>query len=121
MAQSARVADYLEAGLQAASLRQSVIAHNIANVGTPGFRRSAVDFERVFAEAMARGKPVDRAAVLGEIVQPHATDVNEFGSDVEIEGEIGDLIKNSMRYKAYARLLNRMYRQMELAMTSNTP
>ncbi|MBE3070374.1 MAG: flagellar basal body rod protein FlgB [Acidobacteria bacterium] len=121
MAQSARVAEYLETGLQAASLRQSVIAHNIANVGTPGFRRSTVPFERVFAEAMAGGKPVDREMLLGQIVQPHATDVNEFGSDVEIEGEIGDLIKNSMRYKAYARLLSRMYRQMELAMSANTP
>ena len=116
MAQSARIAGYLEAGLGAASLRQAVIAHNIANVATPGFRRSTLPFEKAFAEAIAGGKPIDRKALFQHIVQPRTDALNEFGSDVQIDTEVGELIKNSMLYKTYVRLLNRMYRQMELAM-----
>ena len=36
---------YLGRGLEAASLRQSVIANNIANVNTPEFKKSEVLFE----------------------------------------------------------------------------
>ncbi|KPJ76831.1 MAG: hypothetical protein AMK72_10705 [Planctomycetes bacterium SM23_25] len=116
MAESARIAEYLEAGLRASSLRQAVIANNIANMATPGFRRSTLPFEKAFAEAVARGKPVDHQAVLRHIVQPRTGDLNPFGNDVHIDTEVGELVKNSMLYTTYARLLNRMYRQMELAM-----
>ena len=118
MAQSARIAEYLEAGLRAAGLRQTVIANNIANMATPGFRRNTLPFEKVFAEAIARGKPIDHKALLEHIVQPRTEALNDFGNDVQIDTEIGELIKNSMLYKTYVRLLNRMYRQMELAMTA---
>jgi len=116
MAESARIAEYLEAGLRAASLRQAVIANNVANVATPGFRRSTLPFDKAFAQALAAGKPIDHRAILEHIVQPRTAALNEFGSDVNIDTEVGELIKNSMLYKTYVRLLNRMYRQMELAM-----
>jgi len=38
----------LETGLQASDIRQKVLANNIANVDTPKFKRSDVDFEAVF-------------------------------------------------------------------------
>ena len=116
MAESARIAQYLEAGLRAANLRQTVIANNISNMATPGFRRGTVPFEKIFAEAAAAGKPIDHQTVLDHIVQPRTGALNKFGSDVEIDTEVGELVKNSMLYKTYVRLLNRMYRQMELAM-----
>lgn len=118
MAESARIAQYLEAGLRASSLRQAVIANNIANMGTPGFRRSTLPFEKAFADALTAGKPIDHRAVLESIVQPHTGALNEFGNDVQLDTEVGELVKNSMLYKTYVRLLNRMYRQMELAMAA---
>ena len=48
----------LEAGMKAASLRRAVIANNIANVNTPGYRRKAVEFEKFMAEAIASGEEV---------------------------------------------------------------
>jgi flagellar basal-body rod protein FlgB len=118
MGQGPRLTDYVEAGLRAAHLRQSVIASNIANLHTPGYRRHAVPFEEVFADALAKGQPVRMASVLEGIAQPMTGPVNEFGNDVQLETEVGDLVKNSLVYKAYARLLGRMYQQMELAMTT---
>ncbi len=117
MDQSARLTAYLEAGLRAAGLRQSVIANNIANMATPGYRRHAVPFEEVFAEAVRAGRPVRTGDLKDHVVQPKTDPVNEFGNDVQMEQEVGDLIQNALLYKTYARLLGRRYRQMELAMT----
>jgi len=116
MDQSARLTDYLEAGLRAAGLRQTVIAHNIANMATPGYRRHAVPFEEVFAEAIQKGRPVRTADLMDHIAQPKTDPVNDLGNDVHLEQEVADLIQNALLYKTYARLLGRRYQQMELAM-----
>ena len=42
--------DYLSRGLEAANLRHEVISNNIANVNTPHFKRSAVNFEDLLAK-----------------------------------------------------------------------
>lgn len=108
--------DYLEAGLKAASVRQAVIANNLANLTTPGYRRKAVPFEELFAEAIERGRPVRQNEVLARVVEPRTAPVNEHGTDVELDAEIGELVRNSLRYKTYMRILERAYRQMEMAM-----
>jgi len=119
MDQSARLTDYLEAGLRAANLRQTVIADNIANMGTPGFRRRTVPFEEVFAEALQKGRPVRMDGVLGHLRRPMTDPVDENGNDVHLETEVADLVKNGLLYKTYARLLGRMYQQMERAMVTD--
>ena len=45
----------LEVGLHGTELRQQVIANNLANVNTPGFKRSDVEFQRQLAEALQFG------------------------------------------------------------------
>ena len=115
MVKKPAVTDYLEAALRAAGTRQTVIANNIANLNTPGFRRSTVDFEARLAEAIAAGKPVDPKAVRLEIAQPMNTSVNSSGNDVNLEMEVGEMIKNGGAYKTYLRLLGKLYKQMEMA------
>jgi len=117
MDQGTRITEYLETGLQAAGLRQSVIAGNIANMATPGYRRYAVPFEEMFAEALEKGRPVQYGDIVDEVTRPMTGEVNEIGNDVHLESEIGDLVKNSLLYKTYARLLARTYQQMEIAMS----
>ena len=109
------IVDYLQAGLRAASMRQAVIANNIANSNTPGYRRRAVEFEAVLADAIDSGGTVDLAEVRPRVVRPGTTPVNPDGNDVDMEKEVGDLIKNASTYKVYLRLLARMYRQAEMA------
>jgi len=106
------VIDYIEAGLKASRLRQSVIANNIANLSTPGFRRGRVLFEEALAKAAGRVAPGD---VEPEVVPAGDTPVNEFGSDVSLEMEVGDLVRNAGVYKTYLRVLGKIYRQMEIA------
>jgi flagellar basal-body rod protein FlgB len=120
MDQSARLTDYLEAGLRAANLRQTVIANNIANMATPGFRRHAVPFEKVFAEALAKGEPIPTEGLLRRLHRPMDGPVNDNGNDVHLETEVAGLVRNGLLYKTYARLLGRMYEQVERAMVTES-
>ena len=40
--------------MDAAALRTRVVAHNLANVNTPGFKRSVVVFEEALGEALRK-------------------------------------------------------------------
>ena len=46
----------LEQVITAASMRHKVIANNIANVNTPGFKRSEVRFEEILHDAISTGQ-----------------------------------------------------------------
>ena len=114
MAGRAGVIEFLEAGLRATGLRGKVIANNVANLGTAGFRRSDVRFENLLAKALDAG--TDPASVKPEIHQPQNTPVGGNGNDVDLDTEIGQMIRNGAQGSVYLRTLAKMYKQMELAM-----
>lgn len=104
---------WLEAGLKAAGLRGRVLANNIANLNTPGYRRKVVEFEKLLTKALGGGDP---GAVAAKLVQAQDTPVKPNGNDVDLDVEVGALIKNSALFKTYMRVLAKRYQQMELAM-----
>jgi len=116
MSKTNNIVDFLEAGIRAESLRQKAIANNIANLETRGYRRIDVKFEELLAKALNSPGAVDLSKVEPQTHQPEKTPVNSNGNDVSLESEVGQMIKNSLRYKAYIRLLNKKYNQMQLAM-----
>jgi flagellar basal-body rod protein FlgB len=116
MVKQPQIIDMLTAGMRGASARQTVIADNIANAQTPGYRRQVLDFENVLAKALEDGEGISRP-LDARITMPEAAPADETGNNVDLETEVGELIKNSSTYKTYLRVLNKVYRQMELAMT----
>ncbi len=115
MADGNSVVNALQAGLQAASTRSKVIAGNIANLETPNYRRKDVRFEELFQKAVARDG-VDLVEVAKpEVFEPRTGKVDRNGNDVVLDVEVGEMVKNSAKYKAYMRLLTRTYRQMHMA------
>jgi flagellar basal-body rod protein FlgB len=116
MSKTGSIVDFLEAGIRAESLRQRAIANNIANLETSGYRRIDVKFQELLAKALNSAGEVALDEVVPLIHQPEQTAVNSNGNDVNLESEIGHMVKNTLRYKAYIRLLNKKYKQMELAM-----
>ena len=110
------IVNVLEAGLRATGLRGKVIADNVANLDTPGFRRHAVRFEQLLAERLESGKSVDVDDLLGETFRPLNTSVEDNGNDVSVDVEVGDMVQNSAMHKTYVRLLAKKYRQMAMAM-----
>ncbi len=115
MGNGASIIDYVEAGLRVSRLRQSVIANNVANLDTPGFRRKEVAFEEIMEKALRGGRRVDLAGIVPRLIEPGDTPLNESGSDVSLEMEVGELIRNSGAYRTYLRMLGKIYRQMEMA------
>ena len=108
--------DVLEAGIKAEGLRQKAISNNIANLETPGYRRIDVKFEELLAKCLESGDATDLSKIVPQIYQPEQTPVKSNGNDVSYEAEVGRMIKNTIRHKAFIRLLNKKYKQLELAM-----
>ena len=116
MSKTSNIVDFLEAGIKAENLRQKAIANNIANLETPGYRRIDVKFEELLAKALDSLGAVDLSEIESQIHQPKQTPVKSNGNDVNLETEVGEMVKNTLRHKAYVRLLSKKYKQMELAM-----
>ena len=112
MVKSPDITQYLEAAMRATNLRRAVIANNIANANTPGYRRKAVEFEKFLAKAIASGEQVKAGDVAMRIFQPENTSPDSTGNDVNWEVEFGEMIKNDAMYKTYVRLFSKLYQQM---------
>jgi flagellar basal-body rod protein FlgB len=111
------ITEILAAGIGAEGLRQKAIANNVANMETPGYRRIDVKFGELLTKAMeSSGHGGDISEIEPEIYQPNQTPVKSNGNDVSYEVEVGEMVKNTLRHKAYVRLLGKKYKQIELAM-----
>ena len=110
------VMNLLDAGIKAEGLRQKTIANNVANLDTPGYRRLGVKFEELLAKAMDSPGNAKPGEIDAQIYQSKQTPVKSNGNDVCLETEIGEMVKNSLRHKAYIRLLSKKYDQLDLAM-----
>ena len=87
----------------------------VANLETPGYRRIDVKFEEILSKALDSDGSVDLCDLEPELFNPKNTPLNDKGNDVNLESEIGQLIENSLRYKAYIRILNKKYNQIASA------
>lgn len=112
--------DLLQKGLYAATVRNNVIANNIANVDTPNFKRSEVKFEDILKDAINGTKlrgyvtnpkhipigppPVD--SIQPEIVQVNDTSMRLDGNNVDIDAEMANLAKNQLYYYALVQRVN---------------
>ena len=120
MAEAGSIVDLLEAGIRAEALRQKTIASNIANLETPGYRRVDVKFEELLDKALDSTGMADLSEIEPQLHQPKQTPVKSNGNDVSLETEVGQMVKNTLRHKAYVRVLNKKYRQIELALNTKT-
>lgn len=104
-------------------MRHKVIASNIANVATPGYKAQRISFEEELAavrdEHFIQGARTDeRHFALGRLAvgeatprvveadQGASTDAVRSGvNDVDIDREMGELAENQLRYRFAARML----------------
>jgi len=115
MPKTENILELLAAGIRAGDVRHNAISSNIANLQTPGYRRVDVNFEELLAKAMDSGGSIRLEEIKPQIYQPRQTAVKSNGNDVNLEKEVGEMVKNYLRHKAYIRLLNKKYAQIELA------
>jgi len=115
MSRTENIFDFLDVGIRAENLRQKSIANNIANLDTPGYRRLDVKFEEILAKTLDDDGSADIDDLEPLLYNPKNTPVNEDGNDVTMENEVGQLIQNSVKYRAYIRMLNKKYQQIQSA------
>lgn len=111
-----KLLNYLQAGIQVESKRLSVIANNMANMNTKGYRRFEIKFEEAFAKIIDKDKDFNPSDLHIDLIQPKNTAINAQGSDVNIHVEVGELVKNTIRHKAFVRILAKKYDQYDMAM-----
>lgn len=116
--------------LDVASVRHKLIARNIANVSTPGFKSADIDFQKEFRRASGNGDFLAGS-------RTHANHIS-FGGDpaadpqineqrvasgdlnsVDAEKEISNLAQNELVYTVGAKLLKRKVEGIRKAITSD--
>jgi len=123
----------LENTLDAAALRQKVIADNIANVNTPGFKKSYVSFEDELSQALQK-KPVshfkaittdprhiqfykppkDPIKVRPQIYIEHDTFFRNDNNNVDINVQMTNLAKNSIMYESVIKRVTNLFELLDM-------
>lgn len=116
---------HFEKALDVASLRQQVIANNIANVNTPGFAPSKVNFEDELKRCMAAAQDDGFQVVcdfsdadLGvrgssDSVADVQASVIQSGNQVDVNQEMVDLAKNSIIFEALTAQVSGKYSNLK--------
>ena len=91
--------------MNASSLRGRVIAGNIANQNTPGFKRQEVQFEDSLRKALASGNPRALDRVAPERTVDELSPSSPDGNNVNMELEMNALRENRLTYETYATIL----------------
>ena len=126
MLNNSGVFDYINVlgtSLDAASTRNDIINHNIANVNTPNYKRKdirfATELKHAFARATqdsvdARVRNLDLEALTPEIYTDYADLSFRYdGNNVDINNENAILAKNQIKYNGMMELLNKNFSQLK--------
>jgi flagellar basal-body rod protein FlgB len=104
--------DVLHAALNGLMSRQSVIANNIANASTPGFKASQVDFETALRQALGAGTA---PALDSSVVSATADAPNQDGNNVNLESQTMSLAETELRYQAMVDAVNGQFQVLNTA------
>lgn len=104
----------MTSALDALSMRQRMIAHNIANVQTPGYHARRVSFEDALSSAVNNGDGSAEAAV-GRSLEPTRLD----GNNVNLDTEVISNIDTGLRYQLATRAVEGKFSALRTAMRSS--
>jgi len=104
----------LEKAMSGASLRQDLIANNLANVNTPGYQRVDVDFHSALAAALDQGDTTSQIdAVTFTPTQDTSGATRLDGSTVDVDREMAALSENSLDYQTLVATLRTRFMMLQ--------
>lgn len=106
--------DAMSSALDALSLRQRVVANNIANVQTPGYQAKRVEFEDALTAAVRRGS--------GQVTAGTKTSfepTREDGNNVNLDTETLSNIDTNLRYQLATRAVDDQFSLLRTAMRAS--
>lgn len=99
----------LEKYMDLVAMRQKLVASNVANVDTPGYRTKDIDFQFEFQSAQAGLAP--------DVIQVPDLPVKNDGNDVNLEREARLLSENDLRFTFAANVLKDNIKGIRSAIT----
>lgn len=113
------VLNVLQKGLEASSLRQQVLSNNIANIDTPNFKRSDVNFQDVLGAAMGQQNgtlplkttsPQQLSGITADggsgVVVDQSTSMRTDGNNVDIDSEMTNVAENGLYYNSLTSVIS---------------
>lgn len=104
----------LEASINGAAARQKIIAHNISNINTPGFKQFLVNFEEQLAngESALKLKTTNPNHLGGsanstDITRDESPGLQLDGNNVNLEQQMNLMAKNEIYMNAATNQINK--------------
>ena len=111
-------ATLLEKMLDVSSVKHKVIANNIANVNTPGYKKMEVSFSDQLEKALNESA-MNKFDTLQPKIVISKEDTSETarndGNNVDMDKEVSSLVKNTLTYSIYTQLLAKKYEGIKSA------
>ena len=108
----------LEKMLDVSSIKHKVIANNIANVNTPGYKKMEVNFAGQLEKALKEDSMNKFDTLQPKIViskEDTSETVRNDGNNVDMDKEVSSLVKNTLSYNIYTQLLAKKYEGIKSA------
>jgi flagellar basal-body rod protein FlgB len=99
-----RISQSLEHYMDLLSARQRLVASNIANADTPGYKTKDLDFQFEFMSRIEGAKP--------RLVEVDGLTVKNDGNNVSLDRESRLLAENAIRFSLAANLLRAQIREV---------
>jgi flagellar basal-body rod protein FlgB len=89
------------------SARQKLVASNVANIDTPGYKTRDIDFQFEFLSLAQGGSP--------QVVEPSGLEVKNDGNNVNLDRETRLMAENAMRFNLASNLAKAEIRTVKKA------
>ncbi len=113
--------------LKLRSYKQSLLASNIANVDTPGYRRKDIPFQKVMQAylsnqdlSLKRTDPrhiSNKPTSINEILETYKDKSLGTPNNVSLEQEVTELVQNQVMYEATLQALSKEIQRLKEAIT----
>lgn len=113
----------LDKAADASWKRETVLANNIANVDTPGYKRKDLDFEGVLKQELGRCKHTSLDTKIEKLHMDHLnpsvyTDLSNYsyrldGNNVDIDNEEVEYASEQLRYEGITAGINNEFNRMK--------
>jgi flagellar basal-body rod protein FlgB len=101
----------LHQALRGLSARQRSTADNVANLETPGFTASRVDFESSLQSALKQGDP--QTSTVAQLMSDDPA--RQDGNNVNLDDETVSMIDTNLKYSTVVEGLNAKFRLLRSA------
>ena len=113
----------LDKAADASWKRETVLANNIANVNTPGYKRKDLDFEGILKQELGRCKHTSLDTKIENLHMDHLnpsvyTDLSNYsyrldGNNVDIDNEEVEYASEQLRYEGITAGINNEFNRMK--------